>query len=162
MFFWILSAGVNLSLQTFLISGKCWRGSSCVYLHKTEHFDSVEHEDTFEKDSDVEKDENEEESNFVDRADEKDVYKDKNNDDNMHVPYENQEEVQDVSEATISTEEIIKMYENVELAVNDEKQISTDDILRMYDTEKDIENSCILQKSTRKIKNKKSNQIKKS
>ena len=61
---------------------------------------------------------------------------------------------EDISEG-ISTEEIIKMYENVELDTNDTNQISTDEILKMYETEEFIEKSSSVMKSTRKQRKKK-------
>ena len=44
------------------------------------------------------------------------------------------------------------MYENVEIDLNDTNQISTDDILRMLENDNNVEESCNVQKSTRKNK----------
>ena len=44
------------------------------------------------------------------------------------------------------------MYENVEIDLNDTNQISTDEILRMLDNDNNVEESCNVQKSTRKKK----------
>jgi hypothetical protein len=134
----------------FWSSGKCWRESNCVYLHKSEDLGCAEEHEESVVDSDKE-------NEF------------ENNDDNDVEIVENDDEViddipevcdgiteylKDTSKA-ISTEEIIKMYENVEFDVNDKDQISTDEILKMYDTEESIENSSIdIKKSTRKLKNK--------
>ena len=52
----------------------------------------------------------------------------------------------------LSTDEIIKMYENVEIDLNNTNQISTDEILKMYENENNAEESWKVQKSTRKKK----------
>ena len=78
------------------------------------------------------------------------------NDDPTKVPHGNtQDSFKDISEG-ISTEQIIKMYENVEFEMNDNtEQISTDNILKMYETEDLIEESSSVIKSTRKQRKKK-------
>ena len=86
-----------------------------------------------------------------------------NNDDNevsndgndfaKKVHDENTNTAEYVAEA-LSTEEIIKMYENVEFDVSKSK-ISTDDILKMYETDLVNEKPSKPMKSTRKLKNKK-------
>ena len=43
------------------------------------------------------------------------------------------------------------MYENVEIDLNDTNQISTDEILRLYENDNNVEESCNVQKSTRKV-----------
>ena len=55
----------------------------------------------------------------------------------------------------ITTEEIIKMYENVEMK-DGANQISVDNILKMYETEEEfIDKSWSVVKSTKKQRNKK-------
>ena len=161
----------------FWISGNCWRGPSCVYLHKNEDLNCVELDATCEnvrdvskddkkdennEDGNVENDDNEDETN-----DDSDVGKDDNedennididvdkdaNDDALKVYNRNTNTTEYVAKA-LSTEEIIKMYENVEFDIS-KATISTDDILKMYDTDKVDEKSPKLMKSTRKPKNKK-------
>ena len=59
---------------------------------------------------------------------------------------------------SLSTEETIKMYENVELDLNGTDQISTDEILRLYENDTIVENditvekACSVKKSTRKCR----------
>ena len=72
-------------------------------------------------------------------------------DDNQHVDTTNNN-IRD-----ITTDEILKMYENVEIDWSNSKQISTDEILKMYesDTEEmeEVENMTYhVKKTTRKPK----------
>ena len=132
----------------FWSSGQCWRESNCVYLHRSEDLGCDEkHEDSIE-DSDKEKE--------FDNNDDTDVEKVENDDEKIDDSPEVCDEITDNLEDTskaISTEEIIKMYENVEFDVNKKDQISTDEILAMYDTDEE-NSSIVIKKSTRKLKNK--------
>ena len=146
----------------FWISGNCWRGPSCVYLHNNEDFNCVELDATCENVSDVSKDNKRDEQNEHGNV-EKDDNEDENNDDSevsndgndfaKKVHDGNTNTAEYVAEA-LSTEEIIKMYENVEFDVSKSK-ISTDDILKMYETDLVNEKPSKPMKSTRKLKNKK-------
>ena len=53
---------------------------------------------------------------------------------------------------TVTTEEIIKMYENVEIDLNDIAKISTNDILRMCEDDSNVQESWNVQKSTWKCR----------
>ena len=103
-----------------------------------EDFGSTSQDDEFEK---------------VDNENVDNHEKPENNMDTPIVPGKDniQDSVDDFSE-TISTDEIIKMYENVEFDMNKDRQITTDEILKMYDDENSVQNPCVLKKSTRKLK----------
>ena len=107
----IENAGEGLDVSIYTIA-KTWE------VLKTKNND-VENEDNdvnLEKDSEVENDDCHDEN-------------DENNDATTNFP----DLFEDISTG-ITTEEIIKMYENVEMK-DDANQISVDDILNMYETE---------------------------
>ena len=54
----------------------------------------------------------------------------------------------------ISTDDIIKMYENVEFDMNEDNPISTEEILKMYNNDNINQESHTVKKSTRKQKQK--------
>ena len=110
--------------------GHCWRGETCAFLHK-------------EKDVACSEDYHEELPN--DKIDDK-------NETQEEVQMDPEEEDTHESENfthTLTTDEIIKMYENVEIDSNDIR-ISTDEILKMYENDSNAKESWNVQKSTRK------------
>ena len=117
----------------FWEQGDCWRGETCAYLHKEKDVDS---ENDHEEISDEEKDDA---TNEIQEA-------------TLKGSEENYAQESEDFSHSLSTDEIIKMYENVEIDLNDTNQISTDDILRMLENDNNVEESCNVQKSTRKNK----------
>ena len=112
--------------------GHCWRGETCAFLHKEQ---DVDMDDEHEELPNEEKDD----SNETQEAPQKD-------------PGEDYPEESEHLTHSLTTDIIIKMYENVEIDVNDRDQISTDEILRMYENDSNVEESCNFQKSTRNYK----------
>ena len=128
-------------------NGFCWRGPDCVYLHNPEDKDSAEiheHENEQEEMYDV-IDEDEEEHESVGTINEHD-----------HEMCETVEITNENDNFQITTDEILKMYENVaELDdINDDVQITTEEILKMYESESEscARESDFIQKTTRKRK----------
>ena len=121
----------------FWEKGNCWRGETCAYLHK-EH--AVEMDTDHEEVSDEEK---------VDDNDE-------TQDETQLDPGEDYFHESENFSKPLTTDEILKLYENVELDLNDTNQISTDEILRLIENDTVVENditvekACNVMKSTRK------------
>ena len=141
--------------------GKCWRKDTCVYLHKVEDFNKV----TDEKESEIEEvylgNDIDEKEDFNEETDEKesqfeDVYMNNDQDDNDQE-HQTTETLTEELNNEITTDEILKMYENVELDIDEDDMISTEDILKMYDNDKSSDNDYSdysVKKSTRKLKRK--------
>ena len=137
----------------FWSRGNCWRNETCVYLHNVEDLNT----ESDEKESEPEEvcltndhDGNEEfnrESNENESEFEENNIQD-NNDDQEH---QNTEVLND--DVEITTDEILKMYENVELDLDRNDQISAEDIIKMYETVESSDN--LVKMSTRKLKQKK-------
>ena len=126
--------------------GHCWRGEQCVYLHKD-----------VDKDEDLRKETNEEEATSEDEDKDEGSKKETNEDEatseeEINRNVEQSSDPLDDSLGELTAEEIIKMYENVEITLDDGDQISTDEILRMYENDESSEKLCPIKKSTRKIK----------
>jgi hypothetical protein len=131
----------------YWMRGHCWRGELCVYLHKD-----------VDKDEDLRRETNEDEATFEDENKDEGSKKETNEDEatseeEINRNVEQSSDPLDDSLGELTAEEIIKMYENVEITLDDGDQISTDEILRMY--AESSEKLCPIKKSTRKIKQKK-------
>ena len=106
----------------YWLRGKCWRQEACVYLHVEECVGKVDDENESVEDSDGEKEDVEciGEENIAD-------VNEQTMDDYQHRDTTNNI-IRD-----ITTDEILKMYENIEIDLSNSEQISTDEILKMYE-----------------------------
>ena len=128
--------------------GKCWRGTSCLYLHRNEDFDRESpHEKSDDKIADQTAELDEEQD--VDQIEKSDECP------NVDQTEELDEEQEEHCSSGLTTDEILAMYENVELNLDDNDIISVEDILKIYDTNETVDESFPMKKTSRIIGKKK-------
>ena len=147
----------------YWLRGDCWRLENCVYLHNEEDFDK-ENIQTVDEDEvmTVSDDDYESKSENEDKTDdinEEDKTKDINEEDKTNNINE-EDKTNDINEGSrreITTDEILQMYENVEMIHKEgENGLTTDEILEMYATDDVDDKQPHLKSSSRKSKRKKS------
>ena len=127
----------------------CWRNETCLYLHNLEDFNT-------------ESDQKESETEEVCLANDPDGIKEfngKSNDNESELEenyFQNNNDDQEQHNievrTEITTDEILAMYENVELDLDEADQISAEDIIKMYENEESRD--IVVKVSTRKLKKK--------
>ena len=113
---------------------------TCVYLHKVEDFNK-ENEQADEETIDVA--DIELETSSVE------------DEENTELDYSEEENLLEDFGSGPTTDEILQMYENVEIKEG-ENQITTEEILKLYETSETVEEQIPLKKSSKKTKRKKS------
>ena len=111
---------------------------TCVYLHKVEDFNK-ENEQADEE--------------TIDGADIEVDTSSMEEEENTELDYSDEENLLEDLGSGPTTNEILKMYENVE--INDkegENQITTEEILKLYETTETVEEQIPLKKSSKKTK----------
>ena len=124
-------------------NGFCWRGPDCVYLHNPDDKNTDELDDH-------ESEQHESEQHQSDDAnDEKECESDQHDYDMS----ETDEKIYEHDNNQITTDEILKMYENV-TDIDDDDQITTEEILKIYDSESEsgVKEIDSVRKTTRKRK----------
>ena len=121
------------------MEGNCWRNDCCDYLHKNENYQSDVEEDGTSQNLELSNGDQE-------------LTEENDNEGTTLQDNEITVELMENDDESISAEEIIKMYENVEMDLDDE-DISVDDIMKMYESES--ENVHPLRRSKRKSKERK-------
>ena len=130
----------------YWLRGNCWREDACVYLHM---------EECAEKKDDKNESVENRKKEGTQCLDEEDIDEnEKTKDDNQYGDTTNNI-IKD-----LTTDEILQMYENVEIDLTNSEQISTDEILKMYGFDTDeieevANKTCQVRKTTRKPKEKK-------
>ena len=121
------------------LEGNCWRNDCCDYLHKNENYQSDVEEDGTSQNLELSNGDQE-------------LTEENDNEGTTLQDNEITVELVENDDESISAEEIIKMYENVEMDL-DVEDISVDDIMKMYESES--ENVHPLRRSKRKTKERK-------
>ena len=120
--------------------GECWRGETCVFQHKALDL-AKENDSDDDDDEDVIQMNNEKDDSEYDSQPSTDTSKD--NADSVHG-----EDFRTEPDYGLTTDEILELYENVEL--DDAELISTEDIIKMYET--DVEEESDSAKDLYKVK----------
>jgi hypothetical protein len=129
----------------YWIEGECWRKESCVYQHKTlelpnENFNDHANDSVTENIDNADIDQN----SFIES--ESEFQQMDNNDDQVETSRRNPDQ-------KLTTDEILELYENVEM--NDNETISTDEIIKMYVTDEETSESAKDLKKVKKTSKKK-------
>ena len=138
----------------YWLRGDCWRLGTYVYLHKEEDFDkeniqTVDEDEvmTASEDDYESKSENENKTDDINEEDKTDNINEDDKTDDINEDFRRE----------ITTDEILQMYENVELIHKEgEIELTTDEILKMYETDVVDYKQPHLKRSSRKSKRKKS------
>jgi hypothetical protein len=106
----------------YWVRGDCWRLESCVYLHKEEDFNK-EKEITVDADEEI-----------IDGADMEIDKSDMEDEEKTELDNSDEETLFENFRTGPTTDEILKMYENVEINTKEgEIEISTEEILKLYE-----------------------------
>ena len=125
--------------------GVCWRLESCVYLHKEEDFNK-ENEKTVDADEEI-----------TEIADKELGKSNMEDEEKTELDYSDEENLLEDIGSGPTTDEILLMYENVEINRKEgENEITTDEILKLYEPTESVEEQIPLKQSSRKTKRKKS------
>jgi Ca2+-binding EF-hand superfamily protein len=117
------------------VRGDCWRLDNCVYLHKVEDFNK-QNEQANEK--------------TIDGAD-IELGTSMEDEENTELDYSDEENLLEDFGSGPTTDEILQMYENVEINNKEgANQITTEEILKLYETTEIIEEQIPLKKSSKK------------
>ena len=120
----------------YWVRGDCWRLDACVYLHKVEDFNK----------------ENEQaDAETIDVADIELDTSSMEYEENTELDYSDEENLLEDFGSGPTTDEILQMYENVEINNKEgENQITTEEILKLYETTETVEEQIPLKKSSKR------------